>query len=318
MNPNAKSPAPSEKPLALLCGDPAGVGPEIIAKWLAAAPENREGVVAVGHRRWLDTLPVAGVAVGDADFAATAGAPDAAGQRVALAALEAGAAGCREGRFRAVVTGPVSKARLAAEGYPFPGQTEFFASRWGGTPVMAFAGGRLRVALATWHIPFASVPAALTPSVLERAVAAADFLARRTGAGGVAGAAGAVPRIGVCGLNPHAGEEGLLGADERDRLDPWLGALREKFPGVSRCQPADSLFHRHLAGEFDAVVALYHDQGLAPLKTLEFDRSVNITLGLPFARTSPDHGTAYGIAGTGTASTASWDAAVRLARLLAA
>jgi 4-hydroxythreonine-4-phosphate dehydrogenase len=297
-------------PLALLCGDPAGVGPEIITRWLALSPANRDGVVAIGPRRWLDTLPVPGVAVGETDFTATPGAPDAAGQRLAWDALEFGAAGCRDGRFRAVVTGPVNKARLAAIGYPFPGQTEFFAARWGGSPVMAFAGGRLRVALATWHIPLAAVPAALTPEVLERTVAAAEHLARKLGA------AAAAPRIGVCGLNPHAGEGGLLGGDERDRLDPWLDAMRARFPALSSCQPADTIFHRHLAGEFDAVVALYHDQGLAPLKTLEFEESVNLTLGLPRVRTSPDHGTAYNIAGQNTASLKSWQNAVQSARIL--
>ncbi|MDR2845180.1 MAG: 4-hydroxythreonine-4-phosphate dehydrogenase PdxA [Puniceicoccales bacterium] len=302
-------PSHAQKPLALLCGDPAGVGPEIIARWLAAAPENRVGVVPVGPQAWLDTLPVRGVAVGKKDFTPVPGQPDDAGQRVAWDALEAGAVGCREGTFGAVVTGPVNKARLAHIGYPFPGQTEFFADRWDGLPVMAFAGGRMKVVLATWHIPLGAVGGALTPELLERTVAAADFLARGTGAVGT-------PRIGVCGLNPHAGEEGLLGDDERDRLDPWLDVLRKRFAGLSRCQPGDTVFRRHLLGEFDVVVALYHDQGLAPLKTLEFEQSVNLTLGLRFLRTSPDHGTAYALAGTGAASVASWENAVSLARRL--
>lgn len=274
-----------------------------------ATPESRSGIVPVGPQRWLDTLPVPGVAAGAKDYAVTPGAPDAAGQRLAWDAMEIGAAGCRDGAFGGVVTGPVNKAQLAAIGYPFPGQTEFFADRWNGTPVMAFAGGKLKVVLATWHIPLAAIAAALTPELLERTVAAADFLARGTG---VVGA----PRIGVCGLNPHAGENGLLGGEERDRLDPWLDALRAKHPGLSRCLPGDTVFWRHLQGEFDVVVALYHDQGLAPLKTLEFDQSVNLTLGLPFLRTSPDHGTAYALAGTGAASLTSWHNAVQLARQL--
>ncbi|MDR1498069.1 MAG: 4-hydroxythreonine-4-phosphate dehydrogenase PdxA [Puniceicoccales bacterium] len=297
-------------PLALLCGDPAGVGPDIIARWLDLAGENRVGVVPVGPPAWLDTLPVPGLAVGGSDYVLTPGSPDAAGQRVAWNVLEAGAAGCRSGAFSGVVTGPVNKAWLARVGFPFVGQTEFFADRWGGDPVMAFAGGAMRVVLVTWHIPFAEVPISLNPTRLTRAVKAADRLARD-----LCGTADS-PRIGVCGLNPHAGENGLLGHDECERLDPWLDALRSDYPHLSRCQPADTVFRRHLQGEFDVVIALYHDQGLAPLKTLEFEQSVNITLGLQYVRTSPDHGTAYSLAPNRSASLDSWDNAVRLARLL--
>jgi 4-hydroxythreonine-4-phosphate dehydrogenase len=301
------------KPLALICGDPAGVGPEIIARWLLSAPANPKNVVAVGPRRWLDSLPCPGIAVGPKDFTLSPGQPSKDGQRIAWDALETAAAGCRENQFSAVVTGPVNKARLAEIGYPFPGQTEFFANRWDGHPVMAFAGGRMKVVLATWHIPLANVSAALTPELLTRTAAAADFLARRTASNT---AASTLPRIGVCGLNPHAGEEGLLGSEEHDYLDPILDKLRTRHPGLSRCLPGDTVFHRHLQGEFDVVIALYHDQGLAPLKTLEFDQSVNLTLNLPFLRTSPDHGTAYALAGKGTASLSSWHNAVQLARLL--
>ncbi|HQY06884.1 MAG TPA: 4-hydroxythreonine-4-phosphate dehydrogenase PdxA, partial [Lacunisphaera sp.] len=126
----------------------------------------------------------------------------------------------------------------------------------------------------------------------------------------------AAPRIGVCGLNPHAGEGGLLGYEEKDLLDPALDHLRAEFPGLSSCQPGDTLFARALRGEFDVVVALYHDQGLAPLKVIDFDEAVNVTLGLPFVRTSPDHGTAYGIAGQGKASPRSFANAVTVARRL--
>ena len=222
--------------------------------------------------------------------------------------MERAAEGCRSGEFSGVVTGPVSKERLAAVGYGYPGQTEFFAARWGGEPVMCFAGGRLRVALATWHVPLHEVGKSLGPYLIRRTVAAADTLARADGC--------AVPRIGVCGLNPHAGEGGLLGGEERDLIDPVLERLQATFPGLSRCLPADSLFARAIRGEFDVVVALYHDQGLAPLKTVDFDEAVNLTLGLSHVRTSPDHGTAFAIAGTGKASAKSFGNAVILARRL--
>ena len=295
-------------PLALTCGDPAGVGPEIIAAWLRANPAEAARVTPIGPRRWLDALGVAGEAVGPENFAATPGQPSVEGAAVALAALEVAAAGCRAGKFVAVVTGPVSKSWVQKAGFTFPGQTEFFAARWGGAPSMAFAGGKLRVVLATWHIPLMDVARALDEAALARAVTQAAHLATALGA--------KTPRIAVCGLNPHAGEGGLLGADERDRLDPWLNKLRARFPGLSRCEPGDTVFWRQLRGEFDVVVALYHDQGLAPLKTVDFEEAVNITLGLPWVRTSPDHGTAFSIAGQGKASWKSLANAVALARLL--
>jgi 4-hydroxythreonine-4-phosphate dehydrogenase len=139
-------------------------------------------------------------------------------------------------------------------------------------------------------------------------VRAADELARAEGV--------VAPRIGVCGLNPHAGEGGLLGAEEREIIDPVLDGLRAEFPGLSRCEPGDTLFARALRGEFDVVIALYHDQGLAPLKTVDFDEAVNVTLGLPHVRTSPDHGTAFGIAGRGVASARSFSNAVTVAQRL--
>lgn len=297
-------------PLAITCGDPAGIGPEIIARWLRENPAEAKTLVAVGPQRWLDTLPCAGIAVGERDFALSPGTPDAAGQRVALEAMERAAAGTLAGEFAGVVTAPVNKAGLQSIGYRFPGQTEFFAARWGGSPVMAFVGEKMRVVLATWHIPLRDVPEALTYDALERAAAAADFLAQKFNA------AEHPPRIGVCGLNPHAGEQGVLGSEERDRLDPMLDRLRERFPGLSPCLPADTLFYRHLHKEFDALLALYHDQALAPLKAVEFDSAVNVSLGLRHIRTSPDHGTAYAIAGKGLAKTASLGNAVRVARQL--
>lgn len=306
------------KRLALTCGDPAGIGPEIIAAWFAANPGEAAGVAVIGPPRWLETLPpvAAKVAVGIEEFAAVPGRPDGDGALVAWAAMQRAADGCKSGEFAAVVTGPVSKARLAAIGYRYPGQTEFFAAQWGGEPVMAFCGGRLRVVLATWHVPLVEVPQLLGPQLLHRTIAAADQLARADGI--------AEPRIGVCGLNPHAGEDGLLGLEERDFLNPALGRMRAEFPGLSLCQPADTIFARALGraggtgadGEFDVVVALYHDQGLAPLKVVDFDEAVNVTLGLPFVRTSPDHGTAFGIAGQGKANARSFGNAVAVARKL--
>lgn len=173
---------------------------------------------------------------------------------------------------------------------------------------MAFVGETLRVVLATWHCPLRAVPELLErdPELINRAVTQADRLAR---AGGVES-----PRIAVCGLNPHAGEGGLLGHEEMLFLTPQLDILRQEFPGLDGPLPGDTVFWRMRKGEFDVAVALYHDQGLAPLKTLEFDRAVNITLGLPWIRTSPDHGTAFDRAGKGTADPMSFRHALRIAR----
>lgn len=299
--------------LAFTCGDPAGVGPEIIAAWLAAHPQEARDVAVIGPASWLQTLPPGAqtVAAGSDDFVMTPGKPSVDGARVALAAMERAAAGTLAGGFSGVVTGPVSKSWLQQAGYAFPGQTEFFAARWSGVPTMAFCGGRLRVVLLTWHIPLREVPGHLTPEEITRAVRAANELAQAEGV--------AAPRIGVCGLNPHAGEGGMLGTEERDTVDPLLDALRGgAFPQLSRCEPSDTIFGRALRGEFDVIVALYHDQGLAPLKTIDFDEAVNVTLGLRHVRTSPDHGTAFGIAGKGVANPRSFTNAVSVARRLIA
>jgi len=296
--------------LAITCGDPAGVGPEIIESWLEANPDEQGQVIVLGAPRWLRTLPagVTTIAVGLEEYEAKPGSPDGEGALVALAAMERAAEGCKQGEFSGVVTGPVSKAELAKIGYAFPGQTEFFADRWGGDPVMCFCGERMRMTLVTWHVPLAEVPHLLGPAMLRRAIAAADELARCDGVES--------PRIGVCGLNPHAGEGGLIGDEERNFINPTLDRLRADFPRLSGCEPGDTIFARHLRGEFDVVVALYHDQGLGPLKTMEFDTAVNVTLGLPKVRTSPDHGTAFGIAGQGKASNRSFANAVKVARRL--
>ncbi|MCF7759918.1 MAG: 4-hydroxythreonine-4-phosphate dehydrogenase PdxA [Cephaloticoccus sp.] len=301
--------------LAITCGDPAGVGPEIIAAWLKANPQETSKVVVIGPPKWLDELPseVEKIPVGLDEFAPTAGQPNGEGALVALAAMERAATGCRQLEFSGVVTGPDSKAELAKIGYAFPGQTEFFAARWGGDPVMAFCGGRMKVVLATWHVPLNEVPQLLGPQMLHHTIAGADLLARVCSTNGHGSF---VPRIGVCGLNPHAGEGGLIGAEEQDFINPTLVKLQAEYPGLSICLPGDTLFSRHLRGEFDVVVALYHDQGLAPLKAVDFDTAVNVTLGLPFVRTSPDHGTAFGLAGQGEASGQSFANAVIMAQRL--
>lgn len=295
------------KPIALTCGDPAGVGPEIIAKWLLDNPEWRQRVWPIGEESWLDALGCRGTVCECARGPAVPGEPTANGARIAWEALTIAAKGCAEGQFSAVVTAPVSKEQLQSIGYPFPGQTEFFADAWGGEPSMAFAGRELKVVLATWHEPLRDIPGRLSahPELLDRAVnhavawADLECIAR--------------PRIGVCGLNPHAGEGGLMGTEERDILDPRLNQLRKRHPGLSACLPADTVFQRQREGEFDYIIALYHDQALIPVKTLEFHSAVNVTLGLPRIRTSPDHGTAFDIAGKGIARTGSFAHAAELA-----
>ena len=303
----------NQLPLALCCGDPAGIGPEVIGNALRADLERGRDCVLVGPRSWAEPLAaqfaIAYQSVGVADYVATPGAPDLEAAVVALAAMEASAQGCVEGRYRGVVTGPVGKYWLRQTGFMHAGQTEFFASVWGGCPTMAFVGRELKVVLATWHIPLRDVADALTAACLEQAVRRADALAHCYGI--------AKPRIAVCGLNPHAGESGILGVEERDVLDPALDRLRMEFPGLSKCLPGDTVFFRQRRGEFDVVVAAYHDQALAAVKTLEFDSAVNVTLGLQYVRTSPDHGTAYELAGKGVADSSSFLAAIQVARQLA-
>lgn len=304
----------SERPvIGITSGDPAGIGPEVVEGWLRTGvmPADRLHVFGPGSwvRRIGDEFGVPGTGLGSADYRPQAGRPDRAGATIAWDALQAAADACRTGAVDAVVTAPISKAALADVGFPYPGHTEFFADAWGGEPVMAFTGGPLRVALVTWHIPLSAVPVEVTPVRLERAVRSIDWLARAEGVES--------PRIAVCGMNPHAGEDGLLGREEKDWINPFLKALAAGGLRVGPAQPADTVFGRMINGDFDAVVALYHDQGLAPLKTVAFDRSVNVTLGLPHVRTSPDHGTAFAIAGQGIARCESLGNAIQVADRLA-
>ena len=296
-------------PIAVTCGDPAGVGPELFVSWLKAHPEQADIVVPIGPADWIARLGQ-GIAVGPKEHVTRPGKPDEAGQLIAIEAMEAAARGAVEARFSAVVTGPVNKKGLADVGYAFPGQTEFFAARWGGEPVMAFAGGKMTVGLVTWHIPLAEVSRAIAAADIRRTVLA--LIALRTKLGDRRS------RIAVCGLNPHAGEGGLLGKEDDAVIRPAVEALRAEGHDVSGPLPGDTVFHRHLQGEFAAVAAIYHDQGLAPLKAVDFSAAANLSLGLKHVRTSPDHGTAYAIAGQGQADRGSFDSAMRLARMLSA
>lgn len=298
------------KKLAFTIGDPAGVGPEIITAFLNKHTEWKKKCVLIGSNAFVKDIPdVESVTVGERDFSVIPGRPSEAGAKIAWDAMKVAADGCIQGKFSGVVTGPVSKSWLERVGYPFPGQTEFFASAWNGEPTMGFVGKKLTVVLATWHIPLKDVPKAINEHSLTLAIERADMLGKTLGKES--------PRIAVCGLNPHAGEDGMLGKEERDLIDPVLNKLRARFPNLSRTLPSDTVFHRHYSGEFDVTVALYHDQGLAPLKLLEFDSAVNVTLGLPYIRTSPDHGTAFDIAGKGVADIGSWEHAVCVAERFA-
>lgn len=299
-------------PLAITCGDPAGIGPEVIENLIHSNPLYREDCVLIGSHPWTKKLSndysIRSLSVGSQDFSVSLGEPTNEGALIALESMKLAAQGCTDGLFRGVVTGPVSKYWLKHVAFAFPGQTEFFASAWGGEPTMSFVGKQLRVVLATWHIPLSKVPSALNEACIEKAVQRANELAQLLGC--------SKPRIGVCGLNPHAGEDGLLGHEEQDVIDPVLDRLRESIPGLSNCLPGDTVFHRQIKGDFDVAIAAYHDQGLSAVKTLEFDSAVNLTLGLPHIRTSPDHGTAFDLAGKKSANTDSFAAAINLAQQL--
>lgn len=298
--------------IAITCGDPAGVGPEIIYDWWMNHEEEREGVVIIGPKKWLDKFERANsnqlFEVGNKDFNLLPGVPTEEGAGVALEALEIAKQGCYGGIYQGVVTGPVSKEWMHKVGFHYPGQTEYFAQGCGQVPVMGFVGERMVVTLATSHIPLSEVPNKLSREVLYRTLSETHKLLELLGKKN--------PRIGMCGLNPHAGENGLFGNEEK-WINLFLEEISGEFSGVLRTSiPGDTAFYRHLMGEFDGIVALYHDQGLAPLKTVEFNTAVNITLGMPFVRTSPDHGTGFEIAGKSKANSKSLNNAIALARNL--
>lgn len=280
--------------IGITSGDPAGIGPEVIRSALASPhlPADFEFEV-----------------VGDVS-GHHPGAPTRESAQAAFAALETAANHLRTGRWQGVVTGPVSKKALHEVGCNFPGQTEFFAARAGvDNFAMCLTGGGLTVALVTAHVPIVRVAELLEKSeVIRTGNLLADFLRQR---------GCQHPKIAVAGLNPHAGEGGDLGTEEIEIISPAVRELeKSKEASFSGPYPPDTIFQQAVAGVFDGVLCMYHDQGLIPLKLHAFDQGVNVTLGLPFVRTSPDHGTAFGIAGKGTARSDSMLAAIHLAATL--
>lgn len=316
-------------PVALTLGDPSGIGGEIALKaWAALSGRLAFFVIGdVGHIAALGArLGIPAVAIDAPEAAAAAlpaglpvlhhplprpaepGRPDPANAAAVVAIIERGVALVRGGRASALCTNPIHKKALKdGAGFAFPGHTEFLAHLSGAAlPVMMLAAPGLRVVPVTIHIALAEVPAALTPALLEETI-------RVTHAGLAADFGLPVPRIAVAGLNPHAGEGGAMGGEEITVIAPVVGRLRAEGLEVTGPHSADTLFHAAARARYDAAVCMYHDQALIPIKTIAFDDGVNVTLGLDFVRTSPDHGTAYDIAGALAANPASLVAALGMA-----
>ena len=317
------------KPLAVALGDPAGIGPEVTAKsWERRYADGVPPFFAVGAPEALAAVwngPVAiisdpGEAAGvfrealpliqiDSGGDIVPGQPSIEGARCAFNALELAVGLARSVAASALVTGPVSKAQLYAVGFTHPGQTEFVAERCGvaGDMVaMMLAGPTLRTVPVTTHVSLRDVPDLVTTElIVARGRTTIRGLRRQFGI--------ERPRLAVAGLNPHAGENGALGREEIDFIIPAIERLREEDAEVTGPHSADTMFHARARAQYDAALCLYHDQALIPLKALHFDDGVNITLGLPIVRTSPDHGTAFGIAGQNIAEPGAMIAALKLA-----
>ncbi len=320
-------------PLVLSLGDPAGIGPELIAEaWARREAEALPTFAVAGGAELLRAaaasrgieLPVERIAdpreaaavfaralpvLGGIDGAWTPGAPSREGAALALASLEAAARLATSRAASALVTGPVAKARLAEAGFDHPGQTEYVAAGCGVAAedaVMMLAGPRLRAVPLTVHVALAEVPRLLTADLIaRRARIVAEALARDFGI--------SRPRLAVAGLNPHAGEDGRFGSEEARAIAPAVAALRADGIDATGPHPADALFTVRARERYDAALCMYHDQALIPLKALDFDEGVNVTLGLPVVRTSPDHGTAFDIAGQNLAHPGATIAAIRMA-----
>lgn len=327
------------KPLALSLGDPAGIGPEIAVKaWrvlhgqgpafmvvgdaqaLASAPGSPAPVRAVTRPEDAAQVFNEAIPVLDIPLAApvVAGQPNVANSGAVIRWIETGAGLALSGAVSGLVTAPIAKAPLYAAGFRFPGHTEFLAELTAAGdhdgargPVMMLVAADLRAALVTIHSPLAAVPGLLTidgvvnAGLVTAQALKADFGIER-------------PRLALAGLNPHAGESGAMGREEIDILEPAARALAGLGVDIRGPLPADSLFHAEARARYDAVLCLYHDQALIPVKMLDFWGGVNVTLGLPIVRTSPDHGTGFDIAGRGLARADSLIAAVRLAAQIAA
>jgi len=296
--------------LALTVGDPAGIGPEVVAAALRAIPSADAELVVYGD---VDAVRNAG---GSLDGFATRaiasarvrpGQPDPKSASGIVLSIQTAARDCLSGSVDALVTAPISKEVIAAGGFAYPGHTELLEETCAaGRAVMLLVGRGLRVGLATIHCALREVPGRLTSAgILEVLLIMHTDLERRF--------CSSAPRIAVCGLNPHAGEGGRFGDEEARVIAPAIQSACARGVAASGPWAADSLFHRAVSGEFDAVLAMYHDQGLGPLKTHAFGQAVNVTLGLPIVRTSVDHGTAFDIAGQGRADSGSMIEAVRLA-----
>lgn len=281
--------------IGVTLGDAAGIGPEVVAAALASGQLDAGFDYRIIGPRMQNAAP---------------GQPSAETARAAWQGLEEAAGGALRGDLAAVVTAPVCKASLYGVGFRYPGQTEFFAERCGVSDfAMLLTGGSLTVALLTTHLPLArAVEQVRRPEIVRVGKLLAAFLALRIGS---------EPRIAVAGLNPHAGEYGNLGHEEIDEIAPAVRDLvaSKDRPSASFAGPVspDTVFHQAANGRWDGVLCMYHDQGLIPLKLHAFDTGVNVTLGLPIIRTSPDHGTAFDLAGTGRAGAGSMIAAIRLA-----
>lgn len=316
-------------PLAVSLGDPAGIGPEVIAKcWDGRETLNIPPFVAIGDPQSIAAVWDGPIEIVDnprqaesafdyglpliqlsAPKANSPGHPSVTGAHSSLDALELAVGLTRSGSASAVVTGPVAKEQLYAIGFQHPGQTEFVAERCGVAPgnvVMMLAGPTLRTVPVTTHVPLADVPARLSSALIEsRGRATLRGLQRNFGISD--------PMLAVSGLNPHAGEGGQVGREEIEFIEPAIAALAAEGWRVTGPHPADTMFHATARAHYDAALCMYHDQALIPIKALHFEEAVNVTLGLPIVRTAPDHGTAFDIAGQDRADPRPMAAAMRMA-----
>lgn len=329
----------AQTPIALTMGEPSGIGGEITLKaWLAArssgnsiapffAIDSRERLTSIARAT---AINVPAIEISDPaetadvfakgvpvlalteNVAADPGRPAQGNAKAVLQSIDMAIDRVSSGTASAMVTNPIQKAPLMAAGFAYPGHTDYLRHRAGNVPVtMMLASPLLRVALATIHIPLKDVPGSLTvDGIVEIGRLTAQALRGDFGV--------TAPRLAVSGLNPHAGEDGALGREDIEIIAPAVEQLQREGIDATGPFPADTMFHPAARARYDAALCMYHDQGLVPLKTLDFDRGVNVTLGLPWIRTSPDHGTALDIAGTGKANPSSLIAALEMAAQMAA